>query len=187
MVFDIAIAALTNAGNELLEQGDSIGVFHVQHDLAVELLLGGVHHHAPVHVIDPEIVVLVVTQLGNLSLGEALRFIARHLAGLLLLVSPVQGADGDLDFFLEGIPPLLLDMQEAGLHLPGNQHHKWQEQHDRDQPRLVREGELSKQSDAWGPEAVMLEKACLGIVSSIAFGGGRRGLVRNHLHRTTSI
>jgi hypothetical protein len=97
------------------EQAQPVGVLHLAEVLAVQLGLDGVHHHARLHVVDPEVLVAAVAQARHGAQGQLLGLFARQLAGHFLCMRPAHQAAGHFDNLPRGFAALLQHLVDLAL------------------------------------------------------------------------
>jgi hypothetical protein len=120
---------------------------------AVQRRLGGMHQHAWLHVIDPEVLFAAVAQGGHGAQRHLLGLVARQLAGLFLLVGPAQHTGDHLHGLARGVTPRLCGLVNLDLGHPAHQRQQGHHQCQGHQQRLGGKAHAAQQAHARPPDA----------------------------------
>ncbi len=157
-VVDEALAVTGSHRHEGLEQCQAVGVLDIADVLAVELRLDRVHHNHRLHVVDPEVLVLAVTQLADCAFRQLLRLFARQLAGRFLALCPGYHAVGDLHMFTRRVHAVFHHGIGLAFQHPAQHQQRRDQESQRDDRGLGLEIQAAHQHHPGGPDAMCADR-----------------------------
>ncbi|MNS48149.1 hypothetical protein D3C72_807070 [compost metagenome] len=131
-------------GNHFVEHRKTVRVADRRQVLAVEFGVGRVHDHHGRQIVDPEVIILVVTQAANSGQRLFLRGFAGQGAGGFQALVITENAAGGLHHMLGllrlGVVQIIVDLLEHH-HAQGQQHH---DGHDQDEPQTAADRHIAQ-------------------------------------------
>ena len=122
VIIDEALAVLLHHRDELVEQVFAVGILEARHVLAFELGLGGMHQDLGRHVVDPEVLDVVVAHVADYGQRTGLRCFAGHLALACRLLVLGDDTVGHLDQVAHLFLAVFEQQAALGVEHAGEQH-----------------------------------------------------------------